>query len=198
MYRRQHQAGAAPFTPNVVRPEGEITRTFPSWPTPPAPVAEPNAQRGMPWPDTGIAKAAGAPETRRMPYPGQIDPHGVFAPAQPGVTGARRWRAATESFRADRSAQRRCCGRRTLAWRPAFDVGARSQRALRRQKPPPRQRRSRNRSKVRVTAPSPSARCPARWIRKHRCQRRGVQRLDDQPGRRFLASFRVDKIGLPS
>ena len=81
---------AAP-TPNFVRPEGEVPRTYPMWPTPPAPgPAAPSPQRGMPWPDTGVARtplppprpgrqhttprAAGPAAVRQQPNLGHYSP----------------------------------------------------------------------------------------------------------------------------
>ena len=50
-------------TPNYVRPEAPITRTFPSWPTPPAPAPAAAAppQMGMPWAGNNYGRPAGAP-----------------------------------------------------------------------------------------------------------------------------------------
>ena len=50
-------------TPNFVRPEAPITRTFPSWPTPPAsaPAAATPAPGGMPWAGNNYGRPAGAP-----------------------------------------------------------------------------------------------------------------------------------------
>ena len=57
-------------TPNYVRPEADVPRTYPSWPTPPAPA--PSAQRGMPWADNnggrpyGVGSPAPAIPPRRV------------------------------------------------------------------------------------------------------------------------------------
>jgi hypothetical protein len=49
--------------PNFVRPEGEVPRTYPSWPTPPVPAAGPTPMSSphMPWPDTGAHPGIGSP-----------------------------------------------------------------------------------------------------------------------------------------
>jgi hypothetical protein len=74
-------AGAAP-TPNFVRPEGEVPRTYPMWPTPPAPVtAGPASYPHMPWPDTGVAPGIGS----RAPATPPPRPGSRAAPAGPAA-----------------------------------------------------------------------------------------------------------------
>ena len=87
----------------------------------PAPAAAP--QRGMPWPDTGVAPAGGggAPVAAAggRGAPVVAAPTMAAAPARnPFVT-------------IDRPNMRRC-RRRSFTWRPASDVCARSQRTIRR------------------------------------------------------------------
>lgn len=93
-----------PVSPEVIVPRRPLAgpATGPAGPIAPGggivgsamPPSEQSAPPMPPWHPPGpmapvpAPAPLGGPETRRMPYPGQIDPHGVFAPAQPGVTGA--------------------------------------------------------------------------------------------------------------
>lgn len=97
---------AAVPTPNFVRPEGEVPRTYPMWPTPPAPgPAAPSPQRGMPWPDTGVAstplppvrpgggkRAAGPAATKQKPNLGHYNPFVQVARPNADVAGGARGR----------------------------------------------------------------------------------------------------------
>ena len=59
IYRRQHSAAAPSYRPED-SPSYTDNRTFPMWPTPPAPATAPATYPHMPWPDTGAAPGVGS------------------------------------------------------------------------------------------------------------------------------------------
>ena len=94
IYRRQHPGAPAPAgTPNFVRPEGEVPRTYPMWPTPPAPCHGGAAA-------ISAACLPGWPRTRwcdRLALHRLAGPSGSSAPRHAARSWASRGSAATES-----------------------------------------------------------------------------------------------------